>query len=391
MSKKLQIVDKLTKQADWNQNDETAADYVKNRPFYTGDTVLTEVVPETTATLKENKGIYGAEIANSSSFTFEVGTTYIVNWNGTEYTSVGRAIRNGINYVGDASLITGNESTGEPFFIAIIPNEVIILHALDATAAGETRTFSISTNLTDVHKIDVKYFPDGYPYTSLVTGTLVDNVSIEVSSDGGSVSNPFSLTLEVGETYPVTWDENTYECVAYNLEGIPAVGNATIVNSEWVGGNNEPFLIGTPNNRVSVYAQKAGIHTISISGPALEVHPMDVKFVPTDSFDGFVRYDISQSLTTDQQNQVIANIRAVSYNISQSLTTNEKNVARTNIGAASSTHNQAASTISAGTFAGQVVAESSNQTPSTMLIRNSKLVSTETNPSNNGEICWLYE
>lgn len=367
MSKKLQIVDKLTKQADWNQNDETAADYIKNRPFYTGDTVLTEVVPETTATLEENEGIYGAEIANSSSFTFEVGTTYTVNWNGTEYTSVGGAVKNRINYVGDASLITGNESTGEPFFIAIIPNGAIILYAFDATAAGETRTFSVSENLTDIHKIDAKYYPDGYPYTSLVTKTLVDNVSIEVSSDGGSVQNPFSLTLEAGEMYTVTWDENTYECTAYDLEGIPAIGNATIVNSEWVGGNNEPFLIGVSGS-VKVYAQEAGTHTISISGPALEVHQMDVKFVPTDSFDGFVRYDISQSLTT-----------------------NQKNVARTNIGAASSTHNQAASTISAGTFAGQVVAESSNQTPSTMLIRNSKLVSTETNPSNNGEICWLYE
>lgn len=390
MSKKLQIVDKLTKQADWNQNDETAADYIKNRPFYTGDTVLTEIVPETTATLQVDGEIYGAEIANSSSFTFEVGTTYIVNWNGTEYTSVGGTFR-GASYVGNISAITGGESTGEPFLIVITPNGAIILYAFDATAAGETRTFSISTNLTDVHKIDAKYFPDGYPYTSLVTRTLVDNVSIKVSSGGGSVQNPFSLTLEAGETYTVIWDENTYKCVAYTLDGAPVVGNATIVNSEWVGGNNEPFLIVTPNNMVLVYAQEAGTHTISISSSALEVHQMDVKFVPTDSFDGFVKYDISQSLTTNQKNQVITNIGAVSYDISQSLTTNEKNVARTNIGAASSTHNQAASTISAGTFAGQVVAESSNQTPSTMLIRNSKLVSTETNPSHNGEICWLYE
>ena len=53
-------------------------------------------------------------------------------------------------------------------------------------------------------------------------------------------------------------------------------------------------------------------------------------------------------------------------------------------------HNQAASTITAGTFAGQVVANSSGQTYSTMLLRNSKLVSSDTNPSTNGEICWTY-
>ena len=28
-------------QSDWNQNDETQPDYVKNRPFYTGDPVET--------------------------------------------------------------------------------------------------------------------------------------------------------------------------------------------------------------------------------------------------------------------------------------------------------------------------------------------------------------
>ena len=58
---------------------------------------------------------------------------------------------------------------------------------------------------------------------------------------------------------------------------------------------------------------------------------------------------------------------------------------------AASSHSQAASTITAGTFAGAVIAQTSTQTPTTSLLRNSKLVSTATNPSNNGEICWTYE
>ena len=61
------------------------------------------------------------------------------------------------------------------------------------------------------------------------------------------------------------------------------------------------------------------------------------------------------------------------------------------IGAAASSHNQAASTITAGTFAGAVVAQTTSQTPGTSLLRNSKIVSSATNPSNNGEICWTYE
>lgn len=54
-------------------------------------------------------------------------------------------------------------------------------------------------------------------------------------------------------------------------------------------------------------------------------------------------------------------------------------------------HNQNANTITAGTFAGIVKAGSSYQTYSTSLLRNSKLVSTETNPTVNGEINWTYK
>ena len=60
-------------------------------------------------------------------------------------------------------------------------------------------------------------------------------------------------------------------------------------------------------------------------------------------------------------------------------------------GKAQTNHNQSASTINAGTFAGQVVANSSGQTAGTSLLRNSKIVSTETYPTVNGEINWQYE
>ncbi|MBQ8570271.1 MAG: hypothetical protein IJ444_02035 [Kiritimatiellae bacterium] len=51
----------------------------------------------------------------------------------------------------------------------------------------------------------------------------------------------------------------------------------------------------------------------------------------------------------------------------------------------------AATKVGAGTFAGAVVAGDSYQTPATSLLRNSKLVTADTTPTNNGEICWTYE
>ena len=54
-------------------------------------------------------------------------------------------------------------------------------------------------------------------------------------------------------------------------------------------------------------------------------------------------------------------------------------------------HTQGASTITAGTFGGQVIANSSGQNYAVSLLRNSKLVAVETTPTVDGEICWTYE
>lgn len=45
-----------------------------------------------------------------------------------------------------------------------------------------------------------------------------------------------------GNTYTVKFDGNTYECVAYELDGVICIGNAMLLGG--IGGNNEPFLIG---------------------------------------------------------------------------------------------------------------------------------------------------
>ena len=48
-------------QPDWNQNDETQPDYVKNRPFYMGDPVEAVLVEESTVSFVEHNGLYMME------------------------------------------------------------------------------------------------------------------------------------------------------------------------------------------------------------------------------------------------------------------------------------------------------------------------------------------
>jgi hypothetical protein len=58
-----------------------------------------------------------------------------------------------------------------------------------------------------------------------------------------------------------------------------------------------------------------------------------------------------------------------------------------------STHNHPADKITSGIFAGQVIANAGGQSPSSYIIRNSKIVpsSNPEKPGVDGEICWLYE
>lgn len=61
------------------------------------------------------------------------------------------------------------------------------------------------------------------------------------------------------------------------------------------------------------------------------------------------------------------------------------------VNAASVEHIHIASEIAEGTFSGAVIANASTQNSNISLIRNSKFVTVDTSPDNNGEICWTYE
>ena len=146
-------IDGSATQPDWNQNDATQPDYVKNRPFYAGDPVETVLIEETTAPFAEDEdtGLYIAGFP--LTFNATVGETYKVSWDGAVYEciSVGDFNTDAIA-IGNMSIVGGHD-TGEPFFIAINGEQMGILTA-DTSAS---HTFSISRIVEQVVKIDPKY------------------------------------------------------------------------------------------------------------------------------------------------------------------------------------------------------------------------------------------
>ena len=147
------LVDVPSVQPDWNQNDSTQPDYVKNRPFYTGDPVETVLVEESTVSFTAGGGIYWAQFP--PTFEATVGETYKVYWDGAAY-ECACVDFNGYLAIGNRSIAGAGSDTGEPFLMSVNNGEGFEIYTADTSAS---HTFSISRFVQEVVKIDKKYLP----------------------------------------------------------------------------------------------------------------------------------------------------------------------------------------------------------------------------------------
>ena len=140
-------------QSDWNQNDATKPDYVKNRPFYMGDPVETVLVEESTVSFADAGGPYKAQF--QSTFVATVGEAYKVYWDGSAYECTCEDFNGGI-VIGNLSIGGQGSDTGEPFIMIVHNGIGIEIYTADTSAS---HTFSISVFVPGVVKIDQKYLP----------------------------------------------------------------------------------------------------------------------------------------------------------------------------------------------------------------------------------------
>ena len=263
---------------DWNQNDETAPDYVKNRPFYTGDPVETVLVEESTVPFAEHNGSYMARFP--STFAPTVGETYKVYWDGTAYECTCVSF-NDTPTIGNLSIIGAGSDTGEPFLMAVKNGVQISIATADTSAS---HTFSISGFVSEVVKIDPKYIRDMY-----YTGDPVETVIVEESTVSFSFAEhdglymaqiPSAFEATVGETYKVSWDGTAYECACVNFSGRTAIGNLSIAGAG--SDTGEPFIMVVDNGLGIAIgtADTSASHTFSISGFVSEVVKIDEKYLP---------------------------------------------------------------------------------------------------------------
>ena len=99
-------------QPDWNQNDDTKPDYVKNRPFYSEDLVETVLLEEQVVTFTNGR--------SDTSFNLKASPEDInrikVTWDGTEYICIPQIYNKYIKFGNEFLVHNTYEDTGEPFY-----------------------------------------------------------------------------------------------------------------------------------------------------------------------------------------------------------------------------------------------------------------------------------
>ena len=208
-------------QPDWNQNDSTASDYIKNRPFYTGDPSETVLVEESTVSFTSlGSGIYHATI--QSAFKPTAGETYKVSWDGAVYECVGKTI-SGYTVIGNSSVIGVGADTGEPFVISPLADDSgIEIYTKDASAS---HTISISGAIAEVIQIPDKYISGTFRDVVIAGnplywseddwakyyGLFQNGKLLKISGIGSSNSDGYALSM-------------SYD-VAYNMSAITFTGD----------------------------------------------------------------------------------------------------------------------------------------------------------------------
>lgn len=182
-------------QTDWNQNDTTAKDYIKNRPGGYMSNPHQEYLLNATkyafSNIVENVGVETLpEIIPISS-----NTEYIVEWDGISYRLTAKNVEgfDGAAFIGNAALVQIGADTEEPFCITTLKDQVTQI----AAAVAAEHTVAISTFVSSVIPIDNKFLSqDVFDYNALNNKPIMSEpLNIAINKQKSSIG------ISVGENY----------------------------------------------------------------------------------------------------------------------------------------------------------------------------------------------
>lgn len=302
----------LNANPDWNQNDETASDYVKNRPFYEENTNAL-ICEHTCSGLRETDTIivsgFGAfgdyedrgwNIGYLPEAEYIFGDEYTVYINGVSYKSTLKkcytdtngwyAIGLGISEedVFDIPKADGNvpficylSGVESPVDGAFYKGEMHFYLRQETETFPDT-TIQIYHGESKIHYLDPKYIKDMY-YESTAETVIVEETTITLE-EGAEPIGMLTATqpLKVGQEYIITLDGITYNCVCKEDSGMPYIGNIGFVGAD--EDTEEPFFIAPIESPIDL---NLGIiinsdtleHIVNIVSNISEIHHIDPKYI----------------------------------------------------------------------------------------------------------------
>lgn len=218
-------------QPDWNQNDSTAADYVKNRPFYTGDPVETVLVEESTVSFADDGGVYMVEL--ESTFSATVGETYKVSWDGTVYECT--CVDSNGPAIGNLSIYGDYPDTGEPFVMLVENGLSIIVLTADTSAS---HTFSISGIVEPIVKIPAKFIDKD------ASGYIIVHNSDTMTEEE---AKNYVSAISKGEAVFIIWND-----ICINFIQFDKINNNILLTTQ----NDEKYLIEKNNDGLFAFSDR---------------------------------------------------------------------------------------------------------------------------------------
>lgn len=168
---------------DWNQNDETAKDYIKNRPFGEFEEEVVDHEETITGFTEYESGMYRGY---SETLDYLLGNYYdecVVYIDGERYETT-YTYHSSRGHVGNESFMYDDkEDSGEPFYINFLGGPDGASNTIYTTLEGESHTIKIAHMSETVVKIPEKYLPE---ISSLPPVTSDDKGKVLAVEDDGN-------------------------------------------------------------------------------------------------------------------------------------------------------------------------------------------------------------
>ena len=254
---------------------------------------MVEILAETTIPLEGVEGILPDVLP------LVVGQTYVVTWDGEEYTYVAQDFS--VLIPGAVGL--GSDQTGKGIIVAAPGIGTVV--SVNGDEKAET-TISIYQGDIIHHPISGELLPEGVPY--VYKDYILEETDAVEGTDptfGKSWTIAKAPILTIGETYTVIYNGVAYDCVCYSGDdsGLSfAKGGFLMGNFSVVGGANtgEPFaMVILPSYQTIINLDLTGATSVRIGIMGKVGHKVDELCLPDGIARVFTVKAVTGSSTTD--------------------------------------------------------------------------------------------